>query len=203
MTVPGRTRRGQAGIRVHNVRNLRDEDRARFDGVPITSVPRTILDYAEVAARQKVRLAIEAGERMDLLDHAELETLINVSPGRHGINVIRGLLAEMRGPAPWTLSELERRFLALIRDAGLPEPQANVLVGGELVDFYWPGPKLVVEIDGYRFHKSREQFEKDRRRDAKLQLLGIRVVRLTQRRLELEPEEVIRELLELLRDDAA
>ena len=96
----------------------------------------------------------------------------------------------MQGPAPWTQSELEDRFLALIRDAGLPEPQCNVLVEGELVDAVWRDQKLIVEIDGYGYHRSREQFEADRRRDAKLQVAGYRVIRLTQRRIDTEPGAV-------------
>jgi very-short-patch-repair endonuclease len=175
-----------------------------LDGVPITSIHRTLLDYAEVASRQQVRLAVEAAERLNVFDLLAMNELLGRSPGRRGLKVLKELLAELTGPAPWTQSELERQFLALIRTAGLPEPEANVLVGGELVDFYWPGhPPLVVELDGYQFHRSRAQFEKDRRRDAKLQLLGCRVVRITQRRLKEEPEQVIRELTRLLYGAAA
>src|ERR1700687_563384 len=68
VTVPGRSRRGQAGICVHNVRALHADDRALVDGIRVTSVDRTLLDFAEVAHPQQLRLAIEASERRELFD---------------------------------------------------------------------------------------------------------------------------------------
>jgi very-short-patch-repair endonuclease len=109
----------------------------------------------------------------------------------------------MTGPAPWTQSHLERRFLALVREAGLPAPQANVVLSGELVDFYWPQARLAVELDGWRFHKTRAQFEDDRRRDAKLTLLDIAVIRLTDRRLTAGASRTAAELRALLARRAA
>jgi very-short-patch-repair endonuclease len=103
-------------------------------------------------------------------------------------------VAELRGPSPWTLSELERRFLALIREAGLPEPSCNALVHGFLVDFWWPRQRVVVEVDGHAFHKSRRQFDENRLRDTKLQLEGIRVLRVTQPRIEYAPRELLNDL---------
>jgi Protein of unknown function (DUF559) len=199
ITVPGRGRRGPPGIRVHNVRTLDPRDRTRCDGIPITTVHRTLLDYAEVAHRQQLRLAIDEAERRELFNLNALNELIDRSPGRRGIKQLSQVLADIRGPAPWTRSELERRFLALIREAGIPEPQVNVIVAGEWVDMYWPGDRpLVVELDGYDFHKSRKQFESDRRRDTILQLAGCRIVRVTQRRIEEDPRGLISDLLSLL-----
>jgi very-short-patch-repair endonuclease len=74
----------------------------------------------------------------------------------------------------------------------------NVLVEGELVDALWRDQKLVVEVDGWGYHRSREQFETDRRRDAKLQVAGYRVIRLTQQRIDTEPRAVAAELRALL-----
>jgi very-short-patch-repair endonuclease len=85
-----------------------------------------------------------------------------------------------------------------VRGAGLPEPSANVLIEDELVDCVWPQARLVVEVDSYRFHKSRRQFEKDRRRDAKLLVAGYQVLRVTQRRVEFEVQELVGELVTLL-----
>lgn len=199
VTVPGRGRRGPPGIRVHNVRKLDPRDCTRRGWIPITTVHRTLLDYAEVAHRQQLRLAIDEAERRGLFDLNQLHELIDRSPGRHGIKALNRVLADISGPAPWTRSELERRFLALIRGAGLPEPQANVVVAGEWVDMYWPGDQpLVVELDGYDFHKSRKQFERDRRRDTILQLAGCRIIRVTQRRIEDDPRGLVSDLLALL-----
>ncbi|MGA2925488.1 MAG: type IV toxin-antitoxin system AbiEi family antitoxin domain-containing protein [Solirubrobacteraceae bacterium] len=192
VTVPGRTRRGQGGIRVHNVHSLHATDRAVLDAIPVTSLARTLLDYAEIAHRQQLRLAIEAAERRELFDRRAVDELCARTVGRAGVKRLRSVLAEIVGPVPWTRSELERRFLALIREAGVPEPSANVLVAGALVDLYWPG--LVVELDSWTFHKSRERFEADRRRDARLQLAGCGVLRVTQRRIEREPRALLAEL---------
>jgi very-short-patch-repair endonuclease len=196
--VPGRTRHSRKGIRVHNVRTLHDDDRAEVEGIPVTSLHRTLLDYAEIARFQQLRHAIDAAARRELLDGMKLDALYARSHGHHGLKPLRAAVADLKGSAPWTQSELERAFLALIRDAGLPEPSTNVIIEGELVDCFWPQANLVVEIDGYEFHKSRAEFEADRKRDAKLVLAGYRVIRVTQPRIEHEPEELLSDLTALL-----
>lgn len=198
VTVPGRRRRGHAGIRIHNVRALHDDDRTTVDGIPVTAVHRTLLDVAEHARPQQLRLALEAADRRELLDGRTLEALCLRSRGRHGISPLRAAFAALRGPAPWTQSELERAFLALIREAGLPEPQANVIVEGFLVDLWWPDQRLVVEIDSYEFHKGRKRFDGDRLRDTKLQLAGCRVLRVTQPRIEPDPSELLKDVTRAL-----
>ena len=107
------------------------------------------------------------------------------------------MLARFRS-LPHTRSDLERRFLRLCRDAGLPRPAVNVPVAGVEVDFLWPEARLVVELDGFEFHRERAAFERDRRRDAILQRAGYRVLRITHRRLTEEPEAVISDLRALL-----
>jgi len=70
-----------------------------------------------------------------------------------------------------------------VRSAGLPAPEVNVLVQGHQVDFLWRDQGLVVEVDGFQFHSTREAFERDRRRDAELQRAGLRVLRVTWRQV--------------------
>lgn len=198
VTVPARGRRGQKGIRVHNVRRLDAEDRATVEGIPVTSIPRTLLDYAEVARPQQLRHAIEAAERTNRLDGNALQRLIARSTGRRGLKPLRAAIDASKGSAPWTQSELERAFLALVRDAEIAEPAANVLVAGVLVDLVWLPQRLVAEVDSYGFHRTRARFEEDRRRGAGLLVAGYRVLRVTQRRIEQEPRRVISELRALL-----
>ena len=93
------------------------------------------------------------------------------------------------GVAP-TRSELERRFNWAMRKAGLPVPLANEDVLGEEVDFVWREHGLIVEVDGWRFHSHRIAFERDRSRDAELQLGGYTVLRFTWRQLRDEPATV-------------
>ncbi|HEY1521131.1 MAG TPA: DUF559 domain-containing protein, partial [Solirubrobacteraceae bacterium] len=197
VTVPGRTgRNGPEGIRIHRSVHLAAADRAQIDNIPVTSLAWALVDYAATAHPQRVRSVLEQVQRREL--HVELDELLERLPNRRGTKAIRTALAQMRGPAPWTQSVLEDRFLALIRESGLPEPETNVLVEGELVDALWRGQRLIVEVDGFEFHKSRAQFETDRRRDAKLQVAGYRVLRITQRRLEQDPGGVLAEIRALL-----
>jgi len=200
VTVPGRSRHHRPGIRLHNVRRLDPADRDVIDGIPVTSLHRTLLDYAEIARFQQLRHALEAAERRDLLDGGKLEALFGRAWGRRGLKALRAAVTELNGSAPWTQSELERAFLTLIREHGLPEPQTNRLVHGFLVDCWWPQARLVVEIDGYRFHKSRRQFEENRIRDTKLQLEAIRVLRVTQARIEYGSGELLADLRRALSD---
>ena len=111
---------------------------------------------------------------------------------------MRAAIDAAKGSAPWTQSELERAFLALVRDAEIAEPAANVLVAGVLVDLVWLPQRLVAEVDSYGFHRTRARFEEDRRRDAGLLVAGYRVLRVTQQRIEQEPRRVISELRALL-----
>jgi very-short-patch-repair endonuclease len=92
------------------------------------------------------------------------------------------VLAENNGPL-LTRSEAEARFLSLIRKARLPAPKTNVMVEGYEVDFLWPVQRIVVEVDGYRYHGSRPQFEKDRRRATELAARGIQVISLSWRQI--------------------
>ena len=100
--------------------------------------------------------------------------------------------------APLTRSALEHSFVRFCRRAGLPVPAVNVSIAGLEVDCVWPDRRVVVELDGYAFHRGRIAFERDRSRDAKLTLAGYTVLRLTHRRLREEAATVAKELRSLL-----
>jgi very-short-patch-repair endonuclease len=100
--------------------------------------------------------------------------------------------------ADFTRSELERRFLHLCRRHRLPAPQVNSKVGAFTVDFLWPKQRLIVETDGFRYHRSRLAFEEDRARDVELRLLGYEVVRFTYRQLTQDPRGVAAAIRALL-----
>jgi len=185
-------------VRVHGVRALDPADVTIRHGIPVTTVARTLLDQAEVLPVQRLRLEIEAADRLELLDGRELAALLARRAGRRGGKRLRAVLQAWAGFTRWTQSELERAFLVLIEQAGLPRPQCNVLVQGELVDCFWPGVPLVVELDGWEWHRTKRSFEADRRRDVKLQTHGIPVLRFTQPRVEHEPEELVQTLQEML-----
>lgn len=194
----GDGRQDRPGIRRHWVRALHPHDRAEVDGIPVTSVARTLLDLAEAVRSRQLERAVEEAERLRLFDLRAIEELCSRSHGRHGLKPLRAVLAQVAAPVQETRSELERRFLELCRDAGLPPPAVNVMVEGLEVDALWVRPRLVVELDGYEFHHTRAAFERDRARDARLQLAGYSVLRVTHRMLEREPAAVTARIRGLL-----
>ena len=197
VTAPCSSRRDRPGIEVHRTRRLDPEDRDTEDGLPVTTVARTLLDLGEVVPPNDLARAIEASERLRLFDLRALEDVIARSPGRRALRALGGVLDAYR-PAPVTRSGLERRFLDLCNHGGLPRPVVNGTVAGLEVDAAWPGARLVVELDSRTFHDTHEAFERDRVRDATLQLAGYRVVRLTHMRMKREPDAVVRTVQLLL-----
>jgi very-short-patch-repair endonuclease len=107
------------------------------------------------------------------------------------------------GPEPdLTRSELERLFLKLCRRRRLPRPEVNVRVGPYEVDFLWRDRRMIVETDGFEYHRSRAAFEADRARDATLQGLGYRVLRVTYRQVRESPAAVVASLRAVIRRGA-
>jgi very-short-patch-repair endonuclease len=181
------------GVRVHRARRRDPEDVARRDGVRLTAPGRTLLDVATVLDRRNLARALEEAQVQRLVTRTGLETLLDRSRGHHGAVFLGAALGRCHEPA-LTRSEAEARMLALTRAAQLPQPKTNVRVHGHEVDLLWPAERLIVEIDGFAFHSTREAFERDRRRDATLQAHGYRVMRVTWRQIADEPEAVIARL---------
>jgi Protein of unknown function (DUF559) len=173
------------------------QERGEVAGIPLTSVPRTLLDLAEVVNEQELEKAFEEADRLGLLEMRPLEEVCAGARGRRGLKPLRRLIEEARAPEIGR-SRLEDRVLALCREYDLPSPQINVEVDGREVDAFWPRERLMVEADSWSFHGHRAAFERDRARDAAVQADGYRVVRLTHWRMEREPGRVAAELRSLL-----
>jgi very-short-patch-repair endonuclease len=195
VSAPGKRR--HAGVRCH-VSTIDPLQRAEIDQIPVTSLERTCLDYAEQATPRQLRAALESAERQSLLDLRKLNHLLDHSPGRRGRKPLTRAMAALTDNPEWTQSPHEDRFLELIRSSDLPLPRANLLIQGELVDFVWREQKVIVEIDSFAFHSGRAAFENDRRRDAELQTLGWRVLRITDRRLYEQPWAVLADVRAML-----
>jgi very-short-patch-repair endonuclease len=191
------TRRSRRGIIVH-ASPLHPEDVSRQNGIPVTSVARTLLDIAALVAEDRLARIIENAVRLEVFDLRALDRAIARTPRRAGIPKLRAALADYRH-TPDLRSNNERIFRKLIADAGLPEPQFNVLLEGLLVDAYWPRWRLVVEIDSVAFHMTPSAFERDRMRDAILQKAGYRVLRITEKRLKTDPQALIADIIALAR----
>jgi very-short-patch-repair endonuclease len=188
--------RGRAGIAVREG-GIRREERSAVAGIPVTSVARTLFDLAEVLDQHQLERAFEEADRLGLLEMRALEEVCVQGHGRHALAPVRRLIDEARAPL-WTRSDLEDRFQALCREHRLPPAHTNVSILGHEVDVYWPEMKLVVEADSWTFHHHRGAFEHDRARDAAMQAAGYRVIRVTHRRLEREPERIAAEIRSVL-----
>jgi very-short-patch-repair endonuclease len=95
------------------------------------------------------------------------------------------------GASAATRSQAEERLLTLVRSARLPTQRVNDPVAGYVADFHWPAQRLVVEVDGFRYHTQRDRFESDRARDLDLAAIGTTVIRVTWRQLAEEASAVI------------
>ncbi len=196
------SRRLRRGIRVHATRSLLPSEVTTEENIACTTPARTLVDLAAVLDRRGLRRALERSIELRLFDGELMDAALERSRGRRGTGVLRELLAVLRDePAP-TRNELERRFLELVRELGLPMPVVNAYVGAYQVDFHWPRHRLIVETDGRATHDTPHQFEEDRRRDLELTLAGWHVVRIGWRQLVHEPERVAELLTSRLRQPA-
>lgn len=191
VTVTKGQSRTRPGLRVHRTRSLGPDEVTRWNGIPTTSAARTLLDLAAVLPRRDLKRAIEEAQVQRHLDHSSLVAAVENARGHPGVAALRAATPQ---EVRMTRSEAERRLLELIERAELPRPRTNVIVAGYEVDLFWPDEGLVVEVDGFAFHGSREAFERDRRRDGELMAVGLRVVRVTWRQLVEKPEAVIARL---------
>jgi very-short-patch-repair endonuclease/predicted transcriptional regulator of viral defense system len=197
VTVPSRGACRRKGIQPHCVRSLDPRDITKIDGIPVTTLPRTLLDLAEVVPKDHVVKALTEAERQQIIDLRVLEAQMKRSPGRRGLKPLREILADAV-IEPETREEFEHRFLQVVLEATLPRPQVNVLVEGKLVDFYWPHAQVIVELDSWKFHRHRSAFEEDREWSAILTVADYKVIRVTWRQLTRQPETVIQRLRDLL-----
>jgi hypothetical protein len=159
------------------------------DGIPITSLPRTLLDLAAVASQSTLTRAVEEADRLNLLEIHAVRALRRRHRGRRGVRSLDQALAVFHEPVI-SRSELEHRFVELCAAHGLPLPAMNVLAAGYLVDALWPAQQIVAELDGYEYHHTRSAIERDRSREAALGLAGYRVLRFSFRQVSDEPEAV-------------
>jgi hypothetical protein len=191
--------RGRPGIQRHYA-ELPSDEVTVHRGIPVTTVPRTLLDLATVLTPRQLARAVNEAEVQRLWDPLSLNALLERYPRRPGVPALRALLGEH---ATVTRGELEKRFREFLTDVGLPLPETNahVQINGLWyeVDCLWRHQRVVVELDGRATHDTRQAFESDRARDRILQAAGFRVVRITWRQLHESPAAVAADLRALLR----
>lgn len=197
VTAPTR-RRAKRRFVVHFSSILAEEDRGFRDGIPVTAVPRTLLDLAIRARPEQMDGYLERAEERELLDLRAVEDLLARSGGHRGRGRLAQALAVYRPDPAFTRSKFERHFRQLVIAAGIPAPSMNFNADGFELDAYWPELRFAVELDLFETHGSRAAFERDRRRQEELKLVGIESIRITAPRLKKEPKVVLRNLAVLL-----
>jgi very-short-patch-repair endonuclease len=196
--------RPQRGIRIHRVKQLNEREHTIHNAIPITTVPRTLLDLAAIATKQQLRHAANEAARNDWLDKRAIDQLIDRHRGRKGMTAFRAVIDAVHPQTSRTRSDLEAAFLNLCRRHRLPEPIMNTEVEGFLVDAHFPGTQLIVELDFWDYHRTRMEFARDRMRDAALSAQGYEVCRAPDEWLDRDPAglaETLRRLLERCRSE--
>ncbi len=170
------------GVQVHRTRMLDPVDCTVLDGIPVTSVARTLLDLAAVLRPSDLIVAIDRAERQGIFDLTAVLEVLSRARGRKGARALRRAIAAYEHSTQ--KSALERRFKQLLESRpDIPTPIFNALVEGESaaheVDALWEAERLAVQVDGFEFHRTRRDRERDAASDADLELGGMRVIRFT------------------------
>ena len=172
-------RRRRKGVLLHRSIVFEPDDTTTHLGIPITTPLRTVLDLSATLRGRPLEHVLDLAEQRGLVDFAELSRRLADRPGRPGSPSLHATLSLYTAGSTVTRSEMEERFLRLCDDHALPRPSVNTRIEGEEVDFVWRDARLIVEVDGYRYHRSPSQFESDRERDVMLVLAGWQVLRFT------------------------
>jgi very-short-patch-repair endonuclease len=187
--------RARPGIEVHTSRVLDGDDRTTIDGIPVTSLARTLVDLADVLTGERLAKAIHQAELMRVFDLRKVDAARQRAGGRRGRHRLARVLSAYQ-PEPRLLrSRAERRFKALCTRHGLAMPLFNAVVEGFEVDAYWPEARFGLEVDGAKTHNTTTAFHADRRRDRALAAKGIQVARVTWPDLDAALAEQVKEIL--------
>lgn len=201
VTVTNDVTRRAPGLRTHRPSSLLPEDRAARDRIPVTSPARTLIDLAIQLRPRQLEAAVNEADARELIDPEALRRAVERHPRVRGTRALRELLD--RRTFVLTASELERRFLPLVRRAGLPLPRTGEYVNAFEVDFHWPQLGLVVETDSLRYHRTPAQQARDRQRDHAHARAGLTQLRFTHAQVRFEPESVVSTLRSVARRLAA
>jgi very-short-patch-repair endonuclease len=182
--------RRRPGIQARRTGTLHRKDRRMHEGIPIVSPARALLDIAPDLPERDVERAFDEALIKDLITLRAVNAMLDRYPLRPGSRILREL-AEPGRDTTATGSEPEERMLALLRKGRIRLPEVNVKVGRYKADFYWRTEGVIVEVDGYRYHRGRWAFERDHQRDAEHQSMGLLVIRITRRQLMRDPEAVL------------
>jgi len=201
ISVPRAGVRARPDIDLHRTTTLTAADATVESGIPVTTLARTLVDLGDVVERRAVEQAVEQAEVLRLFDLEAIDEALGRVGNARGKSLLSSVLEELTGPT-LTESELEEAFLAIVRGAGIEDPEVNASITlrdgtPARIDFLWRERRLAVETDGHAFHRTRQSRERDARRDQLLGLAGIESIRFTARQVMREREWVAETMLAL------
>ena len=189
--------RRRPGLRVYRRPGMLERDVTRHFGIPVTGIVRTMVDQAARLDRSALERMIGEADKWGLIGPEELRRALDIRCGERGLPLLREILD--RRTFRLTESELERRLLKLVEEAGLPLPLTRQQVNGFKVDFYWPALGLVVETDGLTYHRTPAQQTRDRVRDQAHTAAGLTQLRFAHAQVCFEAEQVAATLRRVVR----
>jgi len=205
VTVPRRSARRHDGVKVHRSTTLTDKDVTGVNRIPATTIPRTLLDLADVVTHRQLERAFDQAEIIQApLDILAVLDQIARNPTRAGAKQCRIVLETHYIGKTATANENEEALLAITRPLGIPDPECNAYIvlddGGPAIkaDFVWHDRGVIVEADSDRWHNTHQRFELDRVRDQRLIAAGWKVIRTTWRQMKHRPHELRPLLIKLL-----
>jgi hypothetical protein len=192
------------GVRTHDRPGLWTRDVGARLGIPVTAPVRTFLDLATVTGPKTLERSINEADKLDVIDADSLRRALDDHPGEPGIRLLRHVLDKHT----FRLSddELERLFRPLATAAGLPTPLTKHWVNKFEVDFYWPDLGLVVETDGWRYHRTPSAQTRDALRFQVHVAHGLTPLRFSHHQVKYEPrhvEDILRKTVANLRGHPA
>lgn len=199
VTRPGRASRPH--LIAHRGMLLRDEV-VRVRGIPVTSVPRTMLDLAATRKEREVERAWNEMEFRGFRDRLSVPDLLERHPRRKGSLLLLRLAEGKVLPVGITRNDLEEAFLALIDRYELPRPRMNVHFPIRErfyeIDCLWEDRRVAIELDGGAAHRTRKSFDDDRERDRILTAEGYTTARVTWHHIQNTPDQLAADLQRIL-----
>jgi very-short-patch-repair endonuclease len=188
VSIPAKRRVRLDGIRVHRRSPMPPTTTKR--ALPLSRPVFTLVDLAATLETDSLEAAINEADRLNLVDPETLERALDDMPLFPGVGVMRKALARYSR----TDSNLERRFLAILRKHGIRLPATQEHLGPGRIDFHWPDLGLVVETDGLTYHRTQMQQLRDRRRDQAHTRAGRTQIRFANLQIRESPSEVAKTL---------
>ena len=176
------------GVRCHRRPSLPASEITTRRDIPLTQPVRVFLDLTSVFGPKRLERAINEADKRGVIDPESLRRALDDHSGERGVRVLRRILD--RHTFRLSDTELEVLFRPIAAQAGLPTPLTKVIVNGFEVDFLWPGLGLVVETDGWRYHRTPSAQARDALRDQTHTAAGLTPLRFSHHQVKYEPDRV-------------